>query len=348
MKMHIVAPRRAALAIAELIAALAVTACVATARNAPAPTSPAVRPVTAAPAPRVALPSELRVRVGGRIESVQLDDYVLGAVLSEVTPLGESDDAVATIYEVQAIVARTYAVFQSGRHRSEGFDLCDTTHCQVYEPARIRTSRFAAAARAAVSHTSGRVLAYGSRVAETVFHADCGGQTAANNLVWGGPPVPYLQTMADQLAPDTHRAWEVTATIDELRAALNDDPRTEVGKRLDSISVVTTDESGRAGSIGLKGELSLLVRGDTFRAVVSPVFTKRGDRLGLMSTRFAIARNGNRYTFTGTGFGHGVGLCQRGAIARAHRGDGSADILATYFPGTALSGGQRAEGKGQR
>jgi stage II sporulation protein D len=270
------------------------------------------------------------VRVAGKIESVSLDDYVLGAVLSEVTPLGETDAAVATIYEVQAVVARSYAVFQSGRHRAEGFDLCDTTHCQVFEPGRIRTSRFSGAARAAVAHTSGRVLTFGSRVAEAVFHADCGGQTADNNAVWGGPQLPYLRTIVDHLAPDTHRAWEVTATIDQLRGALNADPRTEVGRRLDSIAVVTTDDSGRAASMGLRGENSVLVRGDTFRAVVNGVI---GDR-GLLSTRFTTTRSGNRYIFTGTGFGHGVGLCQRGAISRAHRGDSMTEILSAYFPGT--------------
>ena len=335
-------PRRVLLATGVLLAALAVTACVATARNAPAP-GPAERPAaikSAAPTPPLVLPNQLRVRVAGKVESVSLDDYVLGAVLSEVTPVGESDAAVKAIYEVQAIVARTYAVFQSTRHRSEGFDLCDTTHCQVFEPGRIRTSRFAGAARAAVAHTSGQVLAYGTRVAETVFHADCGGQTAANNLVWGGPAVPYLKTIADTLAPDTHRTWAVTATADQLRTALNDDPRTEVGKRLDSISVVTTDESGRAASIGLKGELSLLVRGDTFRAVLNRVL---GDRTGLMSTRLSVSRNGSRYTFSGTGYGHGVGLCQRGAIARARRGDEAEAILATYFPGTSLGQGSSAK-----
>ena len=121
--MNIVVPRRAALSAAALMAALAVTACVATARHAPAPSPspspspsplPSARAATTSPAPTIALPTQLRVRVAGKIESVSLDDYVLGAVLSEVTPLGESDAAVATIYEVQAIVARSYAVFQSG------------------------------------------------------------------------------------------------------------------------------------------------------------------------------------------------------------------------------------------
>ena len=62
--------------------------------------------------------------------------------------------------------------------RAEGFDLCDGVHCQLYEPGRIRTSRFAAVARAAVERTAGMILAYSNRPAEVLFHADCGGHTA--------------------------------------------------------------------------------------------------------------------------------------------------------------------------
>jgi stage II sporulation protein D len=334
--MDILAPRRALSGLAVVAAAALATACVVNARRPPAPSpSPAPPPATA-PAARVtiALPDHVRVKVGGRIESVPLDEYVLASALSEVVPVGESDAAVATIYEVQAIVARTYAVAEAGRHRSEGFDFCDTTHCQLYEPARIRTSRFAAAARAAVARTSGRVLTYGSRIAEAVFHSDCGGQTASADAVWGGRPVPYLRTIADALGPETHRTWDVSASIDQLRSALNADPRTEVGARLDAIEVIERDPSGRAASIGLRGELSAIVRGDVLRAVVTPAFAERG---GLLSTRFAVTRSGARYVFTGTGYGHGVGLCQRGAISRAHRGDATTDILAIYFPGTRIT-----------
>jgi stage II sporulation protein D len=327
--MDIVAPRRVVPAILAVVAAAAISACVAKAR---VPLAPPAAPASS-PAPSIALPDHLRIRVAGRIESVALDDYVLATVLSEVSPVGETDTAVATIFEVQAIVSRTYAVAESGRHRAEGFDLCDTTHCQLYEPARIRTSRFAAAARAAVERTRGRVLVFGSRVAEAVFHSDCGGQTAAADAVWGGQPVPYLRTIVDQLAPDTHRTWEVSATADQLKAALNADPRTEVGRRLDTIEVITRDTSGRAASIGLRGELTSLVRGDLLRAVVNPAIGGGG----LLSTRFDIRRNGKTYVFTGTGFGHGVGLCQRGAIARARRGDSASDILKFYFPGTRIA-----------
>ena len=89
------------------------------------------------------------MRSGGQIVSVPLDDYVAASILSEVSPLGETPDTVARIFQIQAVVARTYAVFSIGRHHAEGFDLCDSTHCQLYEPGRLKTSRFADVARLA-------------------------------------------------------------------------------------------------------------------------------------------------------------------------------------------------------
>src|SRR5262245_3074570 len=107
----------------------------------------------------VTAPSTLRVRSGNRIVTVSLEEYVLGSALSEVSPVGEAPATVASVFELQAILARTWAVAHLGRHRDAGFDLCDTTHCQIYEPGRIATSRFTEAARQAVTRTSGIILA---------------------------------------------------------------------------------------------------------------------------------------------------------------------------------------------
>jgi stage II sporulation protein D len=261
-----------------------------------------------------------------------MEEYVLGAMLAEVTPLGESAPVVARVYDVQSVIARTYAVSHLGRHRAEGFDVCDTTHCQRFDPARAGTSRFAPAARESVARTRGRILMYGGFAAEALYHADCGGSTAAADTVWGGRAVPYLQAVTDDLPGGTHRPWRVSATTDEMRAALNADARTAVGRELRAIEVVSRDDSGRAAGLGVRGERSYTVRGDVLRAVINQALGERA----VQSTRFTLARSGDRYVFEGTGFGHGVGLCQRGAIARARRGDSLEGILGTYFAGTRL------------
>lgn len=278
------------------------------------------------------LPQTVRVRTAGRVLTVPLEDYVLGSALAEVSPVGESAAAVSRIFEVQAILARTYAVFELGRHGAEGFDLCDTTHCQLYDPARIGTSRFTQAARDAVARTAGEVLLYGGRPAETLFHSDCGGHTADAGDVWGGAPVPYLLGGPDDVPALTHRRWQVDVSTDSLRRALNLDPRSEPGRRLDTLDVVTRDASGRAERLEVHGEHMHVVRGEDLRAILNRTL---GDR-GIQSTRFSVARSGGSYRFQGTGFGHGVGLCQVGAAARARQGQTASAILAAYFPGTQL------------
>jgi stage II sporulation protein D len=279
------------------------------------------------------VPDRVRVRVAGKVTSVALDDYVIGAVLAEVTPVGESAAVVARIYDVQSIVARTYAVSQLGRHRQDGFDLCDSTHCQLYQPSRLTTSRFADAARAAVARTSGRVLVYGGRIAEALFHADCGGATTSADAVWGGPARPYLRTVTDNLPAETHRPWQVSIPAEQLRQALDADPRTDVGRTLTGIEILSRDESGRASGLTVRGERTYTVRGDVLRTVINQKF---GDK-AVQSTRFTLTRSAGQYTFKGTGYGHGVGLCQRGAITRARQGEGVEEILRVYFAGATVT-----------
>jgi stage II sporulation protein D len=280
-----------------------------------------------------ALPSHVRIRVGDRVTSVPLETYVVGTALSEFSPVGETDDTARRILEMQSVISRTYATSHLGRHAAEGFDLCDTTHCQVYQPSRITTSRFSATAQAAAHATAGRILLFDQRPAETLFHADCGGHTADASDVWGGAPVPYLRGTDDDVPAGTHRQWQFTAELPALLSALNGDSRSAVGRSLDGIEVTRRDESGRAAELLLRGETSRRIRGDQLRAVLNGAFGVRS----IMSTRLAVRREAGGYRFEGTGFGHGVGLCQVGAAARARQGRGLEHILGAYYPGSRLS-----------
>jgi stage II sporulation protein D len=285
------------------------------------------------PANVLVLPERVLVRAAGKVVAVDLESYVADTILSEVSPVGESDEVIAGIFEVQAIVARSYAVTEIGRHRSEGFDLCDSTHCQLYQPSRRQTSRFAAAALRAAERTRGVVLTYDARPVEALFHADCGGATAAADSVWGGQPVPYLQAALDDLPDPTHRPWRATAKAEQVRLALNQDERTAVGRRLESIVVASRDSSGRAAGLSVRGERSFTVRGDVLRSVLNRTLGERA----VLSTMFSVQHQGGDYVFAGTGFGHGVGLCQRGAAARLRRGDPVADVLRAYYAGASTT-----------
>jgi stage II sporulation protein D len=281
----------------------------------------------------IVLPRDVRVRTGGRVVSVPLEDYVLATALSEVSPVNEAPATIARIFEVQAIIARTYVVGHLRRHADEDFDVCDGTHCQLYQPARITTSRFADAARAAVEATRSVVLVYGERPAEALFHADCGGHTAAASDVWGGPSVPYLTGEDDEVPPETHRTWQASLDADRLRSALASRTRERLGRRLKDIRVSTRDGSGRAEAIDLQGDGVVTVRGESFRAAV----TREWGPQVLQSTRFDVTREGSTFVFRGRGYGHGVGLCQVGAAARARRGESVTEILTAYFPGASAA-----------
>jgi stage II sporulation protein D len=281
----------------------------------------------------LALPKEVRVRTGGRVVSVPLEDYVLATALSEVSPVNEAPATTGRVFEVQAVIARTYVVAHLRRHADEGFDVCDATHCQLYQPGRIATSRFANAARAAVAATRGEVLLYGDRPAEALFHADCGGHTASASDVWGGPSVPYLIGESDQVPDETHRTWQTSLSADRLRDALATRTRLQLGPRLRDIRVSERDESGRAEAIDLQGDHSVTVRGESFRAAVTREFGPQA----LQSTHFDVTRTGGNFVFSGRGYGHGVGLCQVGAAARARRGESVDEILAAYFPGASVA-----------
>jgi stage II sporulation protein D len=279
----------------------------------------------------------VQVREGNSlvVRTVPLEEYVAAAVLSEIDPPSADERALERMFEVQAIVARTYAVANTGRHRSAGFDLCSTTHCQLYEPARLRGSQWASIAREAARRTEGLILAFNGRPARVVFHADCGGHTTSASALWGGTPLPYLQGEADDgPAKSVHASWTFTARPADLRTALDGDSRTAIGARLDAIRIVTRDGSGRAARIELRGTRTMNVSGETFREVVS---RRMGVRT-LRSTLFTVRQTRDGFVFAGRGFGHGVGLCQAGAFARIKAGGTPAEVLVFYFPGTRVVG----------
>jgi stage II sporulation protein D len=289
------------------------------------------------PLQRRGAPDRLRVRTdqGGRkmVLDVPLEHYVQAAALSEFAPAAGELPLVEKMFEVQAVISRTYAIAHLGRHRLEGYDLCATTHCQLYEPGRLRTSRWAGAAREASATTSGLVLWFDNAPADAVFHADCGGHTSAASAVWSGTSRPYLRAQRDDgAASDAHAAWQYSVRAGTLLRALNVDPRTRPGSRLEAIAVLERDEAGRALRVALRGERPAIVRGEDFRDVVSRAFGPRAIR----STWFHVQRNAGSFTFTGRGYGHGVGLCQAGALARLKAGEKTSAVLQHYFPGTTL------------
>jgi stage II sporulation protein D len=287
-----------------------------------APARPGVAPV---------LGGSIRVRHGGRVQAVPLDTYAAAVALTEIAPGAESDSTASALYEAQILVARTYGASRRGRHGADGFDVCDTTHCQRYEPARLETARWAKLARAIAARTHGVVLLHDGRLIEAVFHADCGGYTADAKDVWGTSR-PYL-TARDDGRGDPHRSWTSLLAVEAVRQALEGDRRTRVPGELRALDVASRDRSGRAARIRISGERgSLEVAGDVFRAVITHALGIQS----LPSTRFSLSRQRDGWRASGSGFGHGVGMCQAGALSRARKGDSAREIVEFYYPGAII------------
>src|SRR6185436_8014695 len=192
--------------------------------------------------------------------------YVVAAALSEVHPDAGNTEFARRVFELQAVIARTYAVTNRGRHAKDGFDLCSTTHCQLYEPVRLTASRWAPVARDAAVRTAGEVLWFEGAPARAVFHADCGGHTSGASAVWGGAAPSYLEGERDNgPAASAHTEWTFGTRAEALRVALNSDTRTAVGEKLDAIEIAGRDGAGRAEKIILRGTRTFVVRGEVFR-----------------------------------------------------------------------------------
>jgi stage II sporulation protein D (peptidoglycan lytic transglycosylase) len=312
-----------------LVSVLAIAAC-----SGPVLLHPVLRPALAVGA--FAAPAQIRVKAVERgtnvVRDVALEDYVEATILSEFAPAAEDLALVEQMLEVQAVISRTYALSHRGRHAREGFDLCPTTHCQLYEPGRLQTSKWAPAADEAVRRTAGLILRYDDAPIEALFHADCGGHTSTATDVWGGENPPYLRAQRDNAGEDAHVTWRFATSESSLQRALNLDPRTRVGTRLRSISVVSRDRAGRAQRVKIGGSVDSIVRGEDLREVLSRTFGPKSIR----STWFDVSQRSKEYVFSGRGYGHGVGLCQAGALARLRSGKSPAAVLQYYFPGTQL------------
>lgn len=262
--------------------------------------------------------------------SLSLDEYVFGVLAAEASTENNLE-----ALKAQAVVSRTYALKNMNRHARDGYDLCNNTHCQRYVSVRDETARpdFYASVRRAIEETAGEVLRDESgRIADAYFSASCGGITANIGTLWGKTPAPaYLRGVPDEYcATLPERNWTNVISRAELSKALRGDARSDVGARLTDVRVVRHDATGRAETIALEGERRRTLRGWDFKIIV-------GRYLGwdvLKSSRFEVVRAGENFVFRGSGFGHGLGLCQTGAHGMALRGASYRQILNHYLPGT--------------
>jgi stage II sporulation protein D len=275
---------------------------------------------------RIPNPESRSVRVGVQragggytVSDMPLETYVARVLAGEA-----ARDSQPAALEALAITIRTFALANPGRHRADGFDLCDQTHCQVVRTATAATDRASQA-------TAGRVLVREGAPASVYYTASCGGRTELPSDVWPGhEDPPYLPSKADD-ACDGAPAW--TAELHErdlLRALRSAGFR---GDTLKDVTIASRNTSGRVATLKLVGLRPDRISGQDLRMAV-------GRTLGwqhIKSTAFDVRRKDEVYRFSGRGSGHGVGLCVIGSARLAERGVGAEGILRRYFPGLEVS-----------
>lgn len=261
---------------------------------------------------------------GGATVELPAEKYV-AAVLAGETTTFRSEEA----RKAMAVAARTYAARMRGRHSSEGFDFCATTHCQRADLRGITPDLLRAA-----EATAGELLWFEGKPAFTVYSRNCGGQTANVADLWPDMQAPYLLSQSDPFCVRHGIAsWSWTASTEEIAAALRAS-QLNVPNKLERIVIAERTPSQRARSLELIGpDRGLALSAGSLRLAV-------GRNLGwnkLRSDRYEIETSGNRICFRGTGEGHGIGLCQDGADEMGLQGRSYREILAFYYPGTILS-----------
>lgn len=283
------------------------------------------------------------------INYLDLEDYLKGVVASEM-PSSWPMEAL----KAQAVCARNYAMTNKNKFQSYGFNLDDTTQSQVYTGVKGETE----STNRAVLETQGLFLTYNGKLATTFFYSSSGGHTESSKYVWGGD-FPYLIGVEDPY--DTSREWTVPYTPDEIEAKLQgigvsigDVVNLEVIETSPSGRIIDLKIMGTAGEYRAKLEKprSLFnLRSNLFTitkvgggAQSFPVLTATGIEQRQISAPILTASGTiqpgagipSEYIFTGTGYGHGVGMSQYGAKGMAEAGYSFEQILSHYFTGTTL------------
>jgi stage II sporulation protein D len=271
-----------------------------------------------------------RLSVRGAEDELQLflemplERYVAEVVAGESVP-GTPEEALRAL----AVVVRSFVLAQGPRHTDA--DVCDLAHCQVLRGTGV-VSEHRVRARAAAESTRGQVLVLASgAVAETPFHAACGGHTADPRQVLGSAGTGAA-SVADPGCPA--RAWATAVPLVAFRAALG--PLLEgTGLEGGALDPAQLDLVSGAGGYTVQ----VVERGTGRRARGDAVARALDRTLGwgrVRSGRFVFRAEGAVVRVEGSGLGHGLGLCQAGAARLAAEGESYRAILAHYFPRAAL------------
>ena len=293
------------------------------------------------------------------VNQVPLETYLRGVVPYEI-----GRQAPVSAIEAQAILARTYALRNLRRFKTDSYELCADTQCQVYEG----LGGTEPSADAAVKSTSGQVLTYGNELIDALYSSTTGGVTAAFEDVWNGRPRPYLKAKIDAYSYqvwdlNTRRLsdeqsfrsfislrqgfnesggyfrWKTEAPLKQLNQNLKDFLKKQqyplsAFTTIRSLTVTERAPGGRVQKLHVSTDLGDI---DLNKDEVLRAFSAPNSLLFYVDPAFLPDRKTLKgFTFVGGGLGHGVGLSQIGSYTLSQIGWPAAKILSFYYPSTVL------------
>ncbi len=246
------------------------------------------------------------------INQIAMPDYLAGVVEAESGP-----NEVNEYYKNQATICRTYALKNVEKHKNEGFHLCDGVHCQAYKGKSTKNKIIPEA----VKKTKDLVIVDSdNQLITAVFSANCGGQTNNSEDVWTSP-LPYLRSITDTFCIDQRQAfWTKKIEFNTWKSFLKDNSIT-IEDTLSIDSLIFSQP---------KRQKSYLANNQSIK------LTTLRYGLKLRSTFFSIKPDGSNLILSGRGYGHGVGMCQEGAMNMAKKGYSFDKIIKYYYTGVKI------------
>jgi len=245
------------------------------------------------------------------VNTCDIEEYLAGVVRAE-----GGRGKKAEFFKTQAVIARTYTYKNLDKHLSDRYNLCDGTHCQAFSGITADSI-----IGRAVRETEDIVIVTpDSILIIAAFHSNCGGETSPSEYVWLSPQ-PYLIRVPDPFCVRSRNAtWEKTVSLKSWLELLNSN---NYRGPTDNISTFAFSQPSRSADYAIDG----------FKMPLR----KLRDELGLKSTWFSVIPQDDSLYIRGKGYGHGIGLCQEGAMVMASEGSGFKEIIRFYYPGVMVT-----------
>lgn len=245
------------------------------------------------------------------IDISDVEKYISGVVMAE-----GGNGKNLEYFKTQAIIARTYMYKYFDKHLTDRYNVCDNTHCQAYNGLSSDTLLN----KASLETKDLVIIDKDSTLIISAFHSNCGGETSSSDDVWLLSQ-PYLKSVADPYCIHSRNAtWQIRFSVNEW---VNYIRKSGYAGKVEDPSVFNFFQGSRLANYKA-GPFTL------------PLRTMRSD-LNLRSTFFSVYANGDSIVLKGRGYGHGVGLCQEGAMVMAAKGFSYREIINFYYSGVIIS-----------